>query len=288
MSMRLLKSIGSNFAHPSFAIGFCVSSVLVILALFSLVWTPHPTDIVDVANRFKSPSTTHLFGTDFFGRDILSMLMAGALTSLRVAILAVAIGMVIGVPLGLLAAGHSGWLERLILRFNDFVFAFPAIITAIIITTLFGPSAINAMIAIGIFNIPVFARVARGGALSIWTLDYVDAARLSGLKVWHISVRHVLPNILSLLIVQATIQLSLGILAEAGLSYIGLGTQPPDTSLGLMLKEAQSFFLAYPMQAVWPGVTIIAFVMGLNLMGDGLRDQMDPKLSKAGGINVAG
>lgn len=286
--MRMFKQFASNFQHPSFAIGFMLSAVLIVLALLSLVWTPHPTDSVNIAARFGSPSLQHLLGTDFFGRDILSMLMAGALTSLRVAVLAVGIGMVVGVPLGLLATGHGGWLERLILRFNDFVFAFPAIITAIIITTLFGPSAINAMIAIGIFNIPVFARVARGGALSIWTLDYVDAARLSGLKVWQISVRHVLPNILSLLIVQATIQLSLGILAEAGLSYIGLGTQPPETSLGLMLKEAQSFFLAYPMQAVWPGLTIIIFVMALNLMGDGLRDQMDPKLSKAGGINVAG
>jgi peptide/nickel transport system permease protein len=286
--MRMFKQIASNFRHPSFAIGFALSAVLIVLALLSLVWTPHPTDSVNIAARFGSPSLQHVFGTDFFGRDIFSMLMAGALTSLRVAVLAVGIGMVVGVPLGLLAAGHGGWLERLILRFNDFVFAFPAIITAIIITTLFGPSAINAMIAIGIFNIPVFARVARGGALSIWTLDYVDAARLSGLKVWQISMRHVLPNILSLLIVQATIQLSLGILAEAGLSYIGLGTQPPETSLGLMLKEAQSFFLAYPMQAVWPGLTIITFVMALNLMGDGLRDQMDPKLSKAGGINVAG
>ncbi len=286
--MRMFKQFASNFRHPSFAIGVVLSAMLIVLALLSLVWTPHPTDGVNIAARFGSPSLEHLLGTDFFGRDIFSMLMAGALTSLRVAVLAVGIGMVVGVPLGLLAAGHGGWLERLILRFNDFVFAFPAIITAIIITTLFGPSAINAMIAIGIFNIPVFARVARGGALSIWTLDYVDAARLSGLKVWQISVRHVLPNILSLLIVQATIQLSLGILAEAGLSYIGLGTQPPETSLGLMLKEAQSFFLAYPMQAVWPGLTIIIFVMALNLMGDGLRDQMDPKLSKAGGINVAG
>lgn len=275
-------------AHPSFRVGVIGSAAFLALALVSLVWTPYPTDIVDIPNRFASFSVTHWLGTDYLGRDQFSLLMTGIANSLKVALLAMAIGAMIGVPLGLIAASSKGWLEAVILRFNDFIFAFPALISAIIITTLFGPSAINAMVAIGIFNIPVFARVARGGALSLWTLEYVDAAKLSGLSNAQINVRHIFPNVASLLIVQATIQLSLGVLAEAGLSYIGLGTQPPETSLGLMLKEAQSFFFGFPMQAVIPGLAIVLFVISFNLLGDGLRDTLDPKLSKAGSINVAG
>jgi len=275
-------------SHPSFRVGLVGSFIFILLALISLVWTPHATDIVDIPNRFGSFSASNWLGTDYLGRDQLSLLMVGIASSLKVALLAVTIGALIGVPLGLLAAAQRGWLEAMILRFNDFIFAFPAIISAIIITTLFGPSAINAMVAIGIFNIPVFARVARGGALSLWTLEYVDAAKLSGLSNAQISLRHILPNVASLLIVQATIQLSLGVLAEAGLSYIGLGTQPPDTSLGLMLKEAQSFFFGFPMQAIIPGLAIVLFVISFNLLGDGLRDTLDPKLTKAGGVDVAG
>ena len=273
--------------HPSFRLGLFGSAGFLLLAIVSVFWTPHPTDIVDVPNRFGEFSSVNWLGTDYLGRDQLSLLMVGIATSLKVAALAVAIGALIGVPLGLIAAAQRGWLEAFILRGNDFIFAFPAIISAIIITTLFGPSAINAMVAIGIFNIPVFARVARGAALSLWTLEYVDAAKLSGLSNGQISFRHILPNIASLLIVQATIQLSLGVLAEAGLSYIGLGTQPPETSLGLMLKEAQSFFFGFPMQAIIPGIAIVLFVISFNLLGDGLRDTLDPKLTKAGGIDVA-
>lgn len=275
-------------AHPSFRLGLFGSAAFILLAIISLMWTPYPTDIVDIPNRFSTFNAANWLGTDYLGRDQLSLLMRGIASSLKVALLAVAIGALIGVPLGLAAAAHRGWLEAIILRFNDFIFAFPAIISAIIITTLVGPSAINAMVAIGIFNIPVFARVARGGALSLWTLEYVDAAKLSGLSNAQISMRHIMPNVASLLIVQATIQLSLGVLAEAGLSYIGLGTQPPDTSLGLMLKEAQSFFFGFPTQAIIPGMSIVLLVISFNLLGDGLRDTLDPKLSKAGGIDVAG
>jgi len=199
----------------------------------------------------------------------------------------VAIGMIIGVPLGLAAAAWGGPVEWLVLRVNDFLFAFPAIITAILITALFGPGAINAMIAIGIFNIPVFARVARGGALSLKSLDYIGAARLAGMGNWEISLRHLLPNVASLIIVQATIQLALGILAEAGLSYVGLGTQPPATSLGLMLKDAQSLFLLHPWLTYVPGLSIVLIVISLNLAGDGLRDMLDPRLKREGIANAA-
>ncbi|AKR54312.1 peptide ABC transporter permease [Devosia sp. H5989] len=273
--------------HPSLVIGLVGTAIFLALALTSLFWTPYPIDQIDLARKFAGPSPEHWLGTDFFGRDMLSLVMAGTLTSFVVAAIAVAIGMVIGVPLGLIAAAWGGPVEWLVLRVNDFLFAFPAIITAILITALFGPGATNAMIAIGIFNIPVFARVARGGALSLKSLDYIGAARLAGMGNWEISLRHLLPNVASLLIVQATIQLALGILAEAGLSYVGLGTQPPATSLGLMLKDAQSIFLLHPWLTYVPGLSIVLIVISLNLAGDGLRDMLDPRLKREGLANAA-
>lgn len=290
MSKTIHKPVlfAGAWRHPSLQIGIIGSAFFALLAVISLVWTPYPIETINIAERFGGPSGAHWLGTDFFGRDILSLLMSGTLTSFIVAVLAVAIGAGIGVPLGLIAAAYGGPAEWGLLRINDFLFAFPALISAIIITTLFGPGAINAMVAIGIFNIPVFARVARGGALSVMTLDFVSAARLSGMGTMEIAVRHVLPNIASLIIVQGTIQLSLGILAEAGLSYIGLGTQPPDTSLGLMLRDAQSFFLLHPMLALLPGLTIVAIVICLNLAGDGLRDALDPRLARQGTLDAAG
>lgn len=264
--------------HPSLAIGLAATAAFALLALTSLVWTPYPIAEIDIARRFQGPSGAHWLGTDFFGRDMASLVMSGALTSFAVAAAAVIIGVGIGVPLGLAAAAYSGPVEWLVLRVSDFVFAFPALVVAILITALFGPGAINAVIAIGIFNIPVFARVARGGSLAIMSLDFIDAARLAGLSNWDIAWRHLLPNIMGLIIVQATIQLSLGILAEAGLSYIGLGTQPPATSLGLMLRDAQSLFLLHPFLSLVPGLAIVIIVIALNLAGDGLRDALDPRL----------
>ncbi|HEV7719227.1 MAG TPA: ABC transporter permease, partial [Arsenicitalea sp.] len=266
------------FARANLWIGLTGTLVFLALGLVSIFWTPYPIAAIDINARFLPPGGAHWLGTDFFGRDLFSLVMSGTLTSFVVAAIAVGIGLVIGVPLGLAAAAWGGWVEGLVLRVNDFVFAFPAVITAILITALFGPGAINAMIAIGIFNIPVFARVTRGGAMSLKTLDFIAAARLAGLGSAAIATKHLLPNIASLIIVQATIQLSLGILAEAGLSYIGLGTQPPATSLGLMLADAQSFFLVHPWLALVPGLSIVLIVIALNLAGDGLRDALDPRL----------
>ncbi|WP_449509533.1 ABC transporter permease [Devosia sp.] len=261
-------------------IGLTASALFALLGLVSLVWTPYPIAGIDIGQRFVGITAEHWLGTDNLGRDMVSLLMAGTLTSFVVAALAVAIGAGIGVPMGLLAAAWGGPVEWLVLRVSDFVFAFPAVIVAILITTLIGPGATNAIIAIGIFNIPVFARVARGGALSIATLDFVAAGRLAGLGNSAIAYRHLLPNILGLLIVQGTIQLSLGILAEAGLSYIALGTQPPATSLGLMLRDAQGVFLIHPWLSLLPGITIVLIVIGLNIAGDGLRDAIDPRLRR--------
>ena len=265
-------------SHPSLVIGLAATCLFALLGLLSLVWTPFPITEIDIGRRFLGPTTEHWLGTDNLGRDMVSLLMSGTLTSFAVALLAVVIGVGVGVPLGLAAVAWGGWVEWLVLRLSDFVFAFPAVIVAILITTLIGPGAVNAIIAIGIFNIPVFARVARGGALSVATLDFVAAARLAGLGNAHIALRHLLPNIMSLIIVQGTIQMSLGILSEAGLSYIGLGTQPPETSLGLMLRDAQSLFLIHPLLTIIPGLCIVAIVIALNIAGDGLRDAIDPRL----------
>ena len=274
--------------HPSLVVGLMAAALFALLGLVSLWWTPFPIEQISIARRFLGTTSEHWLGTDHLGRDMVSLVMRGTLTSFVVAGLGVVIGIGIGVPLGLAAVAWGGVVEWLVLRLSDITFAFPAVIVAILIATLFGPGATNATIAIGIFNIPVFARVARGGALAIATQDYVAAARLAGLGKAAIAARHLLPNIMSLLIVQGTIQLSLGILAEAGLSYIGLGTQPPATSLGLMLRDAQSLFLIHPWLSVVPGLAIVLIVIALNVAGDGLRDAIDPRLRHQGLNHGAG
>ena len=197
-------------------------------------------------------------------------------------ILSLGIGVLVGVPLGLVAAARrGGWLDEAIMRGNDLIFAFPSLVIAILITAALGPSAVNAILAIGIFNIPVFARVTRAAALPLWTLDYVRAAQVAGKRAPRISAEHILPNIAGTLIVQATIQFSLGILAEAGLSYVGLGAQPPTPSWGRMLAEAQTMVTLAPHVAIVPGIVIVLTVLGLNLLGDGLRDALDPRRERA-------
>lgn len=266
--------------NRSFLIGLVITSLIAAMALLSLLWTPFDVTNLVIAERFKPISWAHPFGTDHFGRDILSMVMVGARSSIAVAFVAVGIGMAIGVPLGCYAAATGGWLDEVLMRINDLVFAFPALLSAIMITAIFGPGAFNAIIAIGIFNIPVFARVARAGALSIWPREFILAARASGKGKFLISLEHILPNIMSVLLVQGTIQFALGILAEAGLSYLGLGTQPPMPSWGRMLFEAQTRMIQSPNMALFPGLAIIITVLGLNLLGDGARDVLDPKLRR--------
>jgi peptide/nickel transport system permease protein len=263
-------------------LGGLLAGLFALLALLSFVWTPYDVASLDIAARLQPPSAEHWFGTDHFGRDVFSMVMVGARVSIAVALVAVGIGMGVGVPLGLAAAARRGTLlDELMMRGNDLVFAFPALLVAIMITAVFGPSAVNAIVAIGVFNVPVFARLTRGAALSLWTRDFVLAARVAGKGRARISVEHILPNLANLLIVQGTIQFSLGILAEAGLSYVGLGAQPPTPSWGRMLAESQTMIAFAPWLAVIPGLAIVLTVLGLNLMGDGLRDLFDPRLRRA-------
>lgn len=270
---------GRALRSRNLVLGLAMTLVFVLAALVSFIWTPFDVTGLDIANKIKPPSWRNPLGTDHFGRDILSMIMVGARVSIAVAVVAVGIGMVFGVPLGLWAAARKGTLlDEVIMRGNDLVFAFPSLVIAILITAIFGPSAVNAIIAIGIFNIPVFARLTRSGALTLWQRDYVLAARVAGKGAARISIEHILPNVTNLLIVQGTIQFSLGILAEAGLSYVGLGVQPPTPSWGRMLAESQTMISFAPHMALFPGLAILLTVLGLNLMGDGLRDLFDPKL----------
>ncbi|MEM5501123.1 ABC transporter permease [Ahrensia kielensis] len=266
--------------NKNFLVGIFLTGFVLAIALISFVWTPFDTTKLIIADRLKAPNLTYLLGTDHFGRDIFSMVMVGARNSIAVALFAVGIGILIGVPLGCWAAAKRGIVDELLMRSSDIIFAFPALLSAVMITAIFGPSATNAIIAIGIFNIPVFARVARGAALSIWSREYILAARASGKGAVRITREHILPNITNILVVQGTIQFSLGILAEAGLSYVGLGTQPPDVSWGRMLNEAQTMMSIAPHMAIIPGVAIIVTVLGLNLLGDGLRDLLDPRLQR--------
>lgn len=250
-------------------------------AALSLVWTPHDPTILNIRGKFADPSLQHWLGTDQLGRDVLSQLMAGARNSMAVALIAVGVGGSIGTALGLLASALGGWVEDAVMRVADIGFAFPALLFAIMLAAVFGPSLGVAVAAIAFINIPVFARVSRAAANQIWTREYVFAARAAGMGRFAISRDHILPNIAAPVIVQATIEFAVAILAEAALSYLGLGAQPPATSWGRMLSEAQTLMYLAPQLAIWPGLCIVAAVLGFGLLGDGLRDITDPRLRRA-------
>jgi len=266
--------------HPSFVLGGWLTLLFIGSAALSLVWTPWPATEIDVPNKLALPSAAHWLGTDSLGRDIVSQLLVGARTSILVGVVAVLIGLLCGVALGCLAAARRGWVEEAVMRLSDFAFAFPALLSAIMLGAIYGPGIVTGIVAIGIFNIPVFARTARASANAVWAREFVLAARAAGAGPWRITLDHVLPNIASVLIVQSTVQFATAILAEAALSYLGLGTQPPTPSWGRMLNEAQTQMFQAPQLAVWPGAAIALAVLGLNLVGDGLRDLLDPKLAR--------
>jgi peptide/nickel transport system permease protein len=265
---------------PSLAlvVGGALTSFLVLTALVSNVWTPQSPTRVHVALRLKAPLEAGLLGTDHFGRDVASMLMAGAWNSLAIAWPAVLLGAAAGILIGCTAAALRGFFDEVAMRVSDVIFAFPAVLSAIMIGAVLGSGPTAAILAIAIFNVPVFSRVSRGVALQVWTLDYVAAARSLGKHPWRITLEDVLPNIAGVLIVQVTIQLALAILTEAGLSYLGLGVGPPHPSWGRMLSDAQTYLAQAPHLAIAPGCAIALSVLGLNLLGDGLRDALDPTL----------
>jgi peptide/nickel transport system permease protein len=266
------------FRNKNFTVGFILSAAVVIVAAVSLLWTPYEANRMNARDRLQGPSWQHPLGTDQYGRDTLSRVMTGSVNSIIVGLVTVAIGLIIGVGLGLVSAYYGRMADEAIMRLSDLLFGFPAVLTAILITSILGPSMVNAMLAIGIFYIPVFARLTRAVAMVVWEKEFIAAARASGIGEWAITWRHVLPNILSALLIQGTIQFAVAILAEAGLSYLGLGTQPPHASWGRMLNEAQTFMDTNPWMAIFPGLAIAWAVLGFNLLGDGLRDTLDPKM----------
>jgi peptide/nickel transport system permease protein len=266
--------------HKSMLAGGVLVALLLLSAALSYVWTPYVATEIDIPNKLAPPSAAHWLGTDSLGRDIVSLLIVGARNSIAVGVIAVGIGIAFGVLLGLLASAQRGWVEELVMRLADFTFAFPALLSAIMLSAIYGPGLVTSVVAIGIFNIPVFARITRAAANAVWAREFVLAARACGKGATRITIEHVLPNIASVLIVQATIQFAVAILAEAALSYLGLGTQPPQPSWGRMLNEAQTLLFQAPQLAIWPGMAIALSVLGLNLMGDGLRDLLDPRLAR--------
>ena len=263
--------------HVTFLIGLAITAALLLTAAVSLVYTPRDPLEMSIAGRLQGPTAAHPLGTDQFGRDLLSRVMRGAITSILVGVIAVGIGMLAGVLFGMLSGYFGGWLDEGFMRLVDAIQGFPAILSALLLAAVFRPTLTISMVAIGVAFLPVFARLTRASFLEFRDRDFVVAARALGARDAVLIRRHILPNTLPPLIVQATISFPVAILAEAGLSYLGLGTQPPNPSWGLMLREAQGFLGLNPWYAIFPGGAIALTVLGLNLLGDGLRDLLDPK-----------
>lgn len=263
---------------PTLVIGAAIVSMIIGMALLSFVWTPHNPTLVNAQDRLQPPSAEYWLGTDKFGRDVFSQILVGARTTLFVGFVAVGVAAVVGVPLGILAGMAPRWLGELLMRANDILLAFPALLLAIMFAAVYGASTFVAMVAIGIATIPSFARLIRSGTLQIMKTEYVMAARAAGRTPFAIGLRHVLPNVTSLITIQASVSFAIAVLAEAALSFLGFGTPPPTPSWGRMLQESQELLWSAPRMAVFPGIAIALAVLGFNLLGDGLRDRFDPKL----------
>lgn len=266
--------------HPLVVTGGCIVALLALVAIFGRWLAPYDPMSMNFAARFAPPSLAHLFGTDDFGRDVFSRVVYGAAVSFKVAFIAVGISGTVGVLLGLTAGFLGGWIDELVMRIMDVLFAFPAVLLAITVMAILGRGVGNAMVAIAIVYIPIFARVTRGAVISVRGREYVTAARAMGQGPWRIMLRHVLPNALGPIIVQTSLSLAFAILAEAALSFFGLGTQPPEPSWGRMLSEGRSFLQQAPWMGIFPGLAIMVSVLGFNLLGDGLRDVLDPRSSR--------
>ncbi|WP_256640711.1 ABC transporter permease [Streptomyces murinus] len=258
--------------------GCLIVALVLAVAAVSLVWTPYDPNHVDAARQLAGAGGEHLLGTDQFGRDVASRLMVGARITVFAGVVAVGIALLAGVPMGVVAGMTGGWLSTVIMRVSDFLLAFPALLLAIMLAAVYGSGTLTAMVAIGIASAPGFARVSRAATLRVMTAEYIDAARLAKRGRVAIALRHVLPNIADIVIVQASVSFSTAILAEAALSYLGLGTTPPTPSWGRMLQESQDLLFSTPQLSLWPGLAVAATVLGINLLGDGLRDRVDPAL----------
>lgn len=258
-------------------VGSLITAVFTLAACLSLVWTPAAPSKMNIAQKLKAPLEYGLLGTDHFGRDMMSLLMVGAWNSLSIATVAVLLGAIVGVLIGLVVAALRGWTERITMRICDIIFSLPPLLSAMMLGAVLGAGRYTATVAIAVFMVPVFARMVLGAAKQLWARDFVLAAVALGRGKMAVSLVHVLPNLSGLIIVQVAIQLGMAVLTEAGLSFLGLGLPPPAPTWGRMLAESQTYLTAAPWMALLPGLSIVLFVSGLNLLGDGLRDYFDPK-----------
>lgn len=264
--------------NPSLIVGGFLVCLIAGMAILSFAWTPHDPTYVNAAVRLQDPSSDYWFGTDKFGRDVFSQILVGSRTTLFVGFVAVGVAALIGVPLGIVAGMVPNRFGHLLMRGNDLLLAFPALLLAIMFAAVYGASTLVAMVAIGISTIPSFVRLIRSGTMQVLGTEYVMAARAAGRRPFAIGLRHVLPNVSSLVIVQASVSFAIAVLAEAALSFLGFGTPPPTPSWGRMLQASQELLWTAPRLAIFPGVAIAVAVLGFNLLGDGLRDRFDPKL----------
>jgi peptide/nickel transport system permease protein len=267
---RLVRRKGAVF-------GLAVVTLFLAMAIAAPWISPYDPVATSWSLIRKAPSAVHPFGTDELGRDVLARIIWGARASLLAGVVSVAISLALGVPIGLVAGYVGGWVDGLISRFVDGMLACPFLILAIALAAFLGPSLTNAMIAIGVSATPVFVRLTRAQVMNAKVEDYVEAARAVGNPHWRIVLRHILPNVLAPVMVQATLAIAAAIIAEASLSFLGLGQQPPAPSWGSMLNTARAFLQQAPWMAIWPGVSIFLVVLAFNLLGDGLRDALDPR-----------
>jgi peptide/nickel transport system permease protein len=271
------RALRRLFKRKGAVVGLVVIALFVVLSLFAPLIVPYEPIATSWSLVRKPPTWQHWFGTDDLGRDILARVVYGARASLMAGAISVGIALGIGVPLGLLSGYRGGFIDSLISRITDAMLACPFLILAIALAAFLGPSLGNAMIAIGISATPIFVRLTRGQVMSVKVEDYIEAARAMGNPRWRIALFHILPNIMPALLVQATLSIAAAIIAEAALSFLGLGQQPPSPSWGSMLNSAQRFLTNAPWMAIWPGLAIFLVVLSFNLVGDGLRDALDPR-----------
>jgi len=267
---RLMRHGGARF-------GATVTLVFAIAAVLAPWVAPHDPEAMALGANLRGPSWSHLFGTDSLGRDVLSRTIWGARISLTIGFVSVGLAMLGGVPLGALSAWIGGWTDRLLMRAVDVLVSFPTLLLAIVVITIFGPGLTHAMLAIGMAQVPLYARLTRAAVMRVRVQNFVEAARASGAGEWRIVLRHVLPNCLPPLLVQSTLLFATAILSAAYLGFLGLGAQPPTPEWGTMLAKARDFLRTAPHVSIFPGLTILVTVLGLNLLGDGLRDVLDPQ-----------
>ncbi|PGS54144.1 nickel transporter permease [Bacillus sp. AFS041924] len=279
--LKRWKTFYKKFKKNKLAlVGGYIVLFYILVAIFAPLISPKDPFAIDLMNKLQTPSMEHWMGTDDKGRDILSRIIYGSRLSISVGFVSVLFGAIFGIILGLIAGYYGKWIDTIIMRVVDVLLAFPGILLALAIISALGPSLINVMVAVGVFSIPTFARIVRGSTLSVRKLEYIDAIRALGATDASIIFKHIFPNILSPIIVQATLKLATAILSAAGLSYLGLGAQPPSPEWGAMLSSGRDYLFTAPHIALFPGIAISTLVLGFNIFGDGLRDALDPRMKK--------